>query len=485
MSHASKRLKSILLKNRASLGLSIIQESETESDIDSETETETYSNIINSESQKELIDLLSSLNLDVDFNQSSSSNIKQENKILNMENIRFHTSLLPTFSGIQNHLESFLNSIDEFYSLYNSTDANTNKVVLAAIKSKLIDNAREFLLSRPDLTTWTAIKEALRQKFGDPITYHILIQQLQYFKINKNENIIQFVDRIKSFIQRIVSKIQCEVTDNNSKIILLHQVQQTAVLILTANSPQTLKTMLMLQRPNTLDDAYSYVINYNMVESQVNFTYGTTLHNSDNINNNFNKNNNLNNQNKVTPVGQLQLQHQPVQFSQQPKFPSQPIFVQPRPVQRHYPTNAQVFGKPKNVFAPQNRPQKFQPPTPMSTSTAGPSRSYQQRQNYRPPNFFQPTGPRNFVTQELTNVETYVDNPYDEPYLVEYPFEPYQEPSLEENLTNNTESQANNLPPNYRSQDSSDFYELEQNFENSQEKNPENFCQTASVQELT
>ena len=184
-----------------------------------------------------------------------------------MENLRFYTSLLPTFSGTQNHLESFIRSIDEFYQLYFTNNGiEQNKVVLAAIKSKLIDSARDFLLSRPDLDSWPSIKEALRQKFGDPITYQILHQQLQYFKINKNESIIQFVDRLKSFVQKIFSKLHCEVADANAKLILINQIEKTSVLILTANSPQTLKTMLMLQRPNTIDDAYIQVNNY-MIES--------------------------------------------------------------------------------------------------------------------------------------------------------------------------------------------------------------------------
>ena len=83
-------------------------------------------------------------------------------------------------------------------------------------------------------------------------------------------------------MQRIFSKLHCEVADAdaNAKLILINQIEKTSVLILTANSPQTLKTMLMLQRPNTIDDAYTHVLNYNMIESQVNFT------NMSNVNNN-------------------------------------------------------------------------------------------------------------------------------------------------------------------------------------------------------
>ena len=72
-----------------------------------------------------------------------------------------------------------------------------------------------------------------------------------------------------------------------------------------------------------------------------------------NVNNNqfTNNNNNHNFYTKQSPARFLSNQP-PVKFPQQ-QFPSQPIQIRPRPVQRHYPTNTQVFGKPRNVFAPQ------------------------------------------------------------------------------------------------------------------------------------
>lgn len=440
--YPSQRLRNILIKNRASLGLS------TEN-INSDSSRE------NLDSQDELVNLVESLSLE--------NNTNLENNNSKMENVRFHTSLLPTFSGIQHHLESFILAIDEFHALYYNNSEDQKKVVIAAIKSKLLDNARDFLLSRPDLTSWDSLKIALREKFGDPITYHILMQQLQYFKTNKNENILQFVDRLKNFKQRIFSKIQCDVNDAGAKQILISQIETTSVLILTANSPQTLKTMLMLQQPFTLDDAYKHVVNYNVMESQVNFTNNASLHGHHNMfNNNFN--------NPITqkpPINSTQ----PLPLSFPPRqpqyFPSQPIPIQPRPVQRNYPTNAQVFGKPKNVFAPQhNRPLKLEPPTPMSTSTAGPSRVYPQKQPYRPTNFFQPTGPRNFVSRELSNVETSSDPYYEEPYVVESPSEFYEESATPYNFDNSQNLETFNHPQYFEHEISDQLQDNPANFQN-------------------
>lgn len=85
------------------------------------------------------------------------------------------------------------------------------------------------------------------------------------------------------------------------------------------------------------------------------------------------------------------------QFSSQPMFPNQPINVQSRPI-KHFPTNPQVFGKPKNVFQltgqkPTNEPE------PMSTTSRNPTI----RQSAR--NQFLRSGRRNFISKELYQIE--------------------------------------------------------------------------------
>ena len=398
MSSPSNRLQHILSKNRAFLGLS------------STPKLNLSPSSTSSDSQEQLAELLENLSLSSEDNSILEYTVRPIDNT-KMETLRFHSSLLPTFSGEQSHLESFIISINEFFSLYDSQNADQNKLVLAAIKSKFSDKARDFLLSRPDLTSWPLIKDALRIKFGDPITYQILLQQLQYIKIYRNENILQFVDRLKTFVQRIIAKIQCEVNDNSAKIALLSQVEKTSVLILTANSPQTLKTLLMLQQPNTLDDAYNHVLNYNMIESQVNFTNTNSILHRNQFGTPPNRNNHQFSQNSAfrssNQTHHLNPHLAPMSFPADQKFSSQPVPIQHRPTQRH---NAQTFGKPKNVFAPTHKTIS-DPPVPMSVSTAGPSRMSYQSQ---PP----PQRQNNF---QLTNVETYPDCNNPEPYFVDQP----------------------------------------------------------------
>ncbi|GJQ69649.1 hypothetical protein Trydic_g3608 [Trypoxylus dichotomus] len=111
------------------------------------------------------------------------------------------------------------------------------------------------------------------------------------------------------------------------------------------------------------------------------------------------------------PVTQNAFPNQP-QFSRpqppQNSFPSQPIPIQSRPVRQQFPTNRQVFGKPpsqRNVFAPKNNrgPRKSEP---MDISSARTNKTN---------NLFRPTGPRNFTSQELNNVENYSEESYENP----------------------------------------------------------------------
>lgn len=116
-----------------------------------------------------------------------------------------------------------------------------------------------------------------------------------------------------------------------------------------------------------------------------------------------------------------------------PHFPSQPISIRAQPVKNNFPTNRQVFGSQKNVFHPKNAPRPTNLPEPMSTSSRLPSRQISQRYNY-----FNPSGPRNFVSEELTNInfEDEVDQTGE--------YEKYSEQNLENYENHDNEYQ---IPP--------------------------------------
>nr|CAI5829413.1 unnamed protein product [Callosobruchus analis] len=102
------------------------------------------------------------------------------------------------------------------------------------------------------------------------------------------------------------------------------------------------------------------------------------------------------------------------------QFPSQPINLPtPLPVKHNFPTNRQVFGPPQpqnNVFHPKNSHKPTQKPEPMDTATRQIVRS----------NRFKPSGPRNFVAEELYNTEQTEPHPetfdYPDSYYDQSPY---------------------------------------------------------------
>lgn len=360
-------------------------------------------------------------------NMSLNGNNATNTNIPTIQAAKEIASTIKTFSGRSEHLEYFINSVDRFFNRYGrTTDNSLSEFVFAAICSKIIDQAGDFLLCRSDLNTWPEIKAALRNKFGDRTNRHILQQQFIYLSRGKNENILDFLDRIKLLKMKLNLKINSDPDlDQPTKYSLINQNEVTAVTVLISNTHSELRTLLMLQKPKDIDEATSLVINHALFEQQINLRQNSQQTNrqlnthkqqhKDFIRPNHSRYQSqsqyIPNERTFAPPTQQYFPQQfyqtPRQFSQsynQTNFPSQPINIQPRQTQqKRFLTNREVFGKPANVFSPNPNFKPQNKTEPMSTTSRTPSaRLYNnQRQNY-----FQQTSPRNFISEELTNLET-------------------------------------------------------------------------------
>ena len=394
-------------------------------------------------SVEKLSNLLENFSLDLDSNS-------------NKMDVQAFAHLLPTFNGNSDHLEHFITCIEDFHKSFSNTSEIQKKYVFSTIKSKLKDEAHNLLYCRSDLTNWEDLKNALRQKFGDPISFLVLLHQLNYFNRNKNENIMDFILRLKQFLQRIFAKIQTEQANENVRSAFRYQTEKTAIITLMSNSPDILKSYLLTTNPDTLDQAISCITNYNLVESQVTLRNQLNRHNIDR--NMPSITNNQNNQNN--------------HIMQKTNFPSQPLNLQPRQIHHKFPSNIPAFRQQKtNVFSPQ-RNTNFPKPTPMSvrnTPIDNPGATgTQSMRTYRPNNFqkapsqnynhFQNVGHNSkYSFQELTNLEC------DEP--------PYETSAEEEDYDYSNDRNFLDLPDMSTSENS--------------EKNPENFMIPAFQKELT
>lgn len=298
-----------------------------------------------SESVNEILNLISNLSIDNMTTLSAAKEIA-------------HT--LKPFSGKSEHLEFFVNSIDKFYNRYNiATDETLQEFVFATICSKIIDEAGDYLLCHPELTTWPLIKDELRNKFGDKINRHTLSQQLNFLSKYKNESTLDFLDRIKILKNRINVKINSERLVQATKTALIEQNERSAITVLLANISSELRTILMINNPQDLDDTYNLVLNHTIIEQQINNRHQVLRNNIPQTLTNPRQNNRHQHQ----PNFNNSYSHINTNSYQNP-FPNQPINIQPRPVQHRFPTNAEVFGKPQNIFNKNRR--VMDAPTPMS-----------------------------------------------------------------------------------------------------------------------
>lgn len=377
---------------------------------------------------------------------------------------------LKPFNGRPEHLEFFINSVDKFYERYyiNTTDESLKEFVIASIHSKIIDSAGDHILCHPELTTWPLIKIELRRKFGDKVNRHTLSQQLNFLTRNKNESVLEFLDRLKILKNRIALKINSEALVQSTKTALIEQTEETAITVLLSNINSELRTILLINKLKDLDDTYTYILNYSLIEQQINSRTQTTRNNftTQTATQNMQKhrpNNSSFNQSNHFPQPNSNPHNFTNSYQIAPRFPSQPINIQPRPIQQRFPTNREVFGKQTNAFPKNNPNQPVDSPKPMSGVSIQPKRNFS-----RPPSQIQNNNPNFRLNQWKQNY--WRQNPHANPLVFtelthlenNYPSEEF----LNENYTNQPQNNIDNFEqesPEYFDQNDPDWHTTYEN----------------------
>ncbi|KAK4883880.1 hypothetical protein RN001_000151 [Aquatica leii] len=228
-----------------------------------------------------------------------------------------------------------------------------------------------------------------------------------------NENYDTHYEKIKEKLQYLLQHMAIHEQDVNPKIYKTNLYTRKALDTFKAGLLEPYRSFISYKNVESLKDCLLQFRNYNNHKQQVNFLnfirYKTPIksaHKSNTQNQNFrtptSRNNAyFNNTNQYNPnYNQYRNQNINQNYGQnynqnRNHFPSAPINVQSRPVSTRFPTNAEVF----------ERKPEFKP-TPMSIST---------RNTMRPShnnNYFRNTGPRNFISEELHNVEDQPENQF-------------------------------------------------------------------------
>lgn len=177
---------------------------------------------------------------------------------------RNYGDILPKYDGNPNSLETFIIKADTYYQKYGNTEDDTlAQYVFCMISSKFINEANDFVSCRSDLTDWPLLKEALRNKFGDLTDRKILAHQFKNLKLKPNEEINDFIERIKSVQNKLNIKIRMDNSVTAEQRATYSEIhEQTALEVLYTNCPPMLQTILDVKNPNTLNEAISTVLNY-------------------------------------------------------------------------------------------------------------------------------------------------------------------------------------------------------------------------------
>lgn len=321
---------------------------------------------------------------------SSSNLVNSDDKIIveNMATMTFkpeYLKCIPQYDGNPNELNEFIASAESIIETFvdNENTGNfINTFILRSIMNKLVGNAK-IAINIQTVTTWTELKATLVRNFSDQRDEICLIRDLVLTK-QINENPLQFYDKVINLLNLLCSYIKSHETTEAGIVIKRELFNKLALKTYLAGLKEPLGSAIRAMRPPDLQTALFYI------HEERNVRYY-----------------------------QKPIQTPPNIVTNKPKFPSQPINVQPKQVNQKFPTNAQVFKpnnannnsnqqfqKNKNVFKPNPN---FKPatPTPMSVST---------RQTFfKPPNFSQNPRP-NFTSEELFNTETteITENIYDE-----------------------------------------------------------------------
>lgn len=308
----------------------------------------------------------SSLSLDnTDLNATQISKMPEN---VNMNILKLYADSIPPYDGSELELEPFINAVDEFYELYLGTDIALNKCIERIISGKLRDRARMLIGARPELNSWTSIRETLRATFGDNRSIDILEQTLFTMTMQRNESPLEFARRIQTNRSKLCFKLNSrpatEIT-REQKLIYINQYESQSLKVFLRNLNLRTCDFIRSRTPHTLEEAINlYIENDNFIQSQIQTQNVISKQ-----------------QPAKTQVGpqnpnkfQSQTPHRYnfqgpfLQFPQQ-SFPSQPIPIQPRPNTNYrFPTNSQVFGnqQKQNVFKPNPSRTPQHAPEPMS-----------------------------------------------------------------------------------------------------------------------
>lgn len=177
---------------------------------------------------------------------------------------RNYGEIIPKFDGKANALESFIIKVNGYYEKYgNTNDVTLSNYVYCMICNRLTNEANDFVICRPDLQDWPALRQALRNKFGDLTDRKILAYQFKMLKLKSGESLSDFIERIKTMQTQVNVKVTMDDSLTAGQKIVHKEInEQTAIEVLYNNVPPMLQTILDVKMHTTMAEAANTVLIY-------------------------------------------------------------------------------------------------------------------------------------------------------------------------------------------------------------------------------
>lgn len=309
--------------------------------------------------------------------------------------IQLAKEMVPEFTVNSKDLPYFLKQAENLITLLkkNPPECLFNRVLFENVKAKITGEAREILISN-DCDTFTNLKRALITRYGDPRSEELLSHDLNTCYQTQNEHFENYFEKIKQKLRAIVEHVNLQEENEAVKMskILMYENQALATVKAGIQEPycghllntacdsiaRCLYECRRLDNHNTQTSFMKFLRNREKPQSLQNLKRNTfnTLPQTNNYNKPFNRPPN------ARPFFQPNFM---------PTYPPRQSFPNYRPSSNNFPRGPVNITRQNNI---QNQP------TPMSISTANTYRNAPQNRNY-----FRQTGPPNFISEELTNME--------------------------------------------------------------------------------
>ena len=118
-----------------------------------------------------------------------------------------------------------------------------------------------------ELGTWPEIKTALIQCFSDRRNLNCLVQEIKRVRPNQNKHLLEFGRRLQVLRSNVLQRVRNDpILSANDKACHFNHYEKTALNTFIAGCIGNLRNNIYLKKPTSLEDAMSYVTEYENFE---------------------------------------------------------------------------------------------------------------------------------------------------------------------------------------------------------------------------